>query len=906
MPEKQPETQEVSGIASHVVLDHAAGTATKVYRRRLPIWLLYWITFQAPFPYATNMAALKAAQYRRRIAGLITKLFLGRDVIAPVLAVRREGRGFQFVTALVEGEPPRDKHRARRFLHEVTRAFIEAGLPTWQVSPYNPRVLGNLVEAADGNYWIIDLESNVVTPLIPAAELWSAARQRHVPPFDDVDLPRLWKYVLDHWDEIGERLGEEERKELLRAVSRYQWYERLWQGAEPRVWSRAISRIAALLDVPRHVKRLLRKVPGARAGGRAAEDWLRVGIDRWKEEDRITETEAQQAEESLKEMDTLRLLANLGAHMAMSVPLRFPFGAIARFSWTGSHRLAAETRALVKRRLDTETRVDRSIHTLPVLFAAALPGAGSAAYVLAAPLRRNSVLMAVAMDGALKLLPFGVYDRLHFQALTTDLARPREDSAAGPLRAVARALKAAPGRLVSHLDVVAAVLVLDAVAIGIAVGGTLYKGGDWFGEYGPVALFAAGQLAAAGALGILTYVQFWRRGVPGESLEAARTFFWLAAGAGLVWLAVDDLFYLHGHVSGLLPHLPVVGRPDDLIVVAYAVLGLLASRLFLRHLLSSPAQFALLAGASVFGLATLVLDFALAEIARLDEVEEGLQLVTGGLLVSAAGVAYREAVSPGVAGSGMFTREAANVALAAALAPTRRNILHWLSWAVSLSVLIAVTLLVMDGRVYGWEVDLTREVQSWGYPMWLFRITSQHLTDPMSHIGSGVFLAAAGLLWFSGRRLEAFIVLLIFPLHVLGNFPKALVERDRPSEVIDGISGVGGAKSFPSGHAEYAISFFGFLVFLALLELKLGWQRASVVALWLVFALLCGAGRISHGRHWPLDVLASYVVGAGLLSGLIWLHAALRAPFQAGAVERAPPPGDGAPAASLSTHGRAG
>jgi membrane-associated phospholipid phosphatase len=30
------------------------------------------------------------------------------------------------------------------------------------------------------------------------------------------------------------------------------------------------------------------------------------------------------------------------------------------------------------------------------------------------------------------------------------------------------------------------------------------------------------------------------------------------------------------------------------------------------------------------------------------------------------------------------------------------------------------------------------------------------------------------------------------------------------------------------------------------------------------------------GRHWPLDVLTAYVVGLGLLSGLIWLHSAFR------------------------------
>ena len=905
-PEHDPETREVSGIASHVVLDRAAGTATKVYRRRFPIWILYWIAFQAPFPYATNMAALKAAQYRRRIAGLITKVFFGRDVIAPVIAVNREGDQFQFVTALVEGGPPGDKGRARRFLHDVTRAFIETGLPTWQVSPHNPRVLGNVMESADGNYWIIDLESNVVTPLVPAAELWSAVRQRHVPPFDDIDLPRLWKYVFDHWDEIGERLGEEERKELLGAVSRYQWYERLWQGAEPRIWSRAISRIASFLDVPRHVQRLLLRLPGVRSAQHAAEDWLRGGIGRWKEEGRITEAEAQEAEASLEETDMLRLLAHLGAHMAMSVPLRFPLGAIARFSWTASHRLAAEARALLKRRVDTDTRVARSIHTLPVLVASACPGAGAAAYVLAAPLRRNRILTAVAVDQGLKLLPFGMYGRMHLQALTTDVARAGEEAPGDRPQGVRQALRAAPSHLLAHLDVVAAVLMLTATLLGIAAGGTLYKGGSWFGEYGPVSVFTALQLAIAGGLGVLTYLLFWRRGGAASNLEAARTFFWLAAGAGLLWLAADDFLHLHHHVSDILPDLPLIDRPDNPIVVAYTALGLIAVRVFWRHLLASPAQFGLLAGVFLFGSATLVLDFALAEVAPLDEAEDGFRLLTAGLILSASAVAYREAVTPAAARPASFPRNAVREAFRTAFRPTPRNLASWTAWVVALAIVLTITLLVMGGGVYGWEVDVTREIQSWGYPLWLFRITSENLTDPMSYIGAGVLLVAAGLLWATGRRVEAYLVLLILPLHVLGNFPKALVERDRPSEVIDGISGVGGAKSFPSGHAEYVITFFGFLVFLAMLELKLGWQRALLVAGWLLLVLLCGAGRIAHGRHWPLDVLASYAVGAGLLSGLIWLRGALTQDVKDGLNERPPPSSERAARGRLSRHWRAG
>jgi membrane-associated phospholipid phosphatase len=242
--------------------------------------------------------------------------------------------------------------------------------------------------------------------------------------------------------------------------------------------------------------------------------------------------------------------------------------------------------------------------------------------------------------------------------------------------------------------------------------------------------------------------------------------------------------------------------------------------------------------------------------------------------------------------------------LRAAFRPTPRNVAHWVSWAGALGLLLTVTALLADGRVYGWEADVTREVQSWGYPRWLFRLTAESFTDPMSHIGAGVFLGAAAVLWFAGRRVEAFIVLLVFPLHVLGNFPKALVERERPSEIIDGISGAGGAKSFPSGHAEFVVTFYGFLVFLVLLELRHGWQRALIVGAWLGFAVLCGIGRIAYGRHWPLDVLASYVTGAGLLSGLTWLYVALKAPAGGGPV-RAPPP-ETAAAPRLSGPARAG
>jgi membrane-associated phospholipid phosphatase len=54
------------------------------------------------------------------------------------------------------------------------------------------------------------------------------------------------------------------------------------------------------------------------------------------------------------------------------------------------------------------------------------------------------------------------------------------------------------------------------------------------------------------------------------------------------------------------------------------------------------------------------------------------------------------------------------------------------------------------------------------------------------------------------------------------------------------------------------------------------WGRGAIAVVWGAFVLATGFGRVALGRHWPLDVFASYLIGLGLLSGTIWLHSAFR------------------------------
>jgi len=153
-------------ISSTVDLDFGRDEAHKVYHPSFPVRLLYRLVFQAPFPYAANHAALEAARQRRLIVDRLTQFWFGHHLVAEVLGVEdTPAGGHDFVTRLVEGTAPRDKKLVTSFLRQLDRRFLEAGPPTWQVAPYSPHSVTNLIEREDGTYRIIDLESSLVAHL---------------------------------------------------------------------------------------------------------------------------------------------------------------------------------------------------------------------------------------------------------------------------------------------------------------------------------------------------------------------------------------------------------------------------------------------------------------------------------------------------------------------------------------------------------------------------------------------------------------------------------------------------------------------------------------------------------------------------------------------------------------------
>jgi hypothetical protein len=615
-PDEFRDEVHVRGIASDVILDKKHGLAIKMYRRRGIIEALYRIAFQAKFPYVDNRAALKAAQYRRKVAGLVTLYFLGQDVVTPVVAVERVDGRWRFVTELVKGGEPKDHDKAREFLHEVTAAFIQSGLPTWQVTPHNPRSLGNLMETEDGEYRIIDLESNVVTPMVPLSRVWTSAREAHLPPFDDIDLLKLWKFIDDNWDDLQVKLGKKDANALVTASAKYAFYERLWHENEPRVWSRTLRAITRVIDLPGHLRWIGHKISGWSDNSDAAAGWLQTGIDRWEAEGRLTQAQAQHASHDLENTQTLAVLAHLGAHLAMSIPLRFPLGSMARFAWTLTFRAKAELRALTHHHADEETRRARAVHSLPVMFAGAIPGVGAAAYVLAAPLRNNRILMAVAADQALRLLPLRLYDRLHASALTGSFAKEPEHTDTSPT-AAARDFVATGTR---ELKAKAAALLpfgAAAVVLAGAWGYLAYTGNhDVVGEFGVVASAKVAMSIATAIAGHVYFRSFWKRSNEAGA-GAPATLFWMAAGVGAAWVAVDDYLSIHEAVVEVIPDPSIINfildNVDKVVVAIYMGVAIIALRLFWAPINVRPGAALLAVVALVFGAAALGFDaFALS------------------------------------------------------------------------------------------------------------------------------------------------------------------------------------------------------------------------------------------------------------------------------------------------------
>lgn len=384
-------------------------------------------------------------------------------------------------------------------------------------------------------------------------------------------------------------------------------------------------------------------------GQEKAEAFVLQAVDGWVGQGRLDKGRADSLRRSLSAPEVEAALFHLGAHFAISLPLRYPFGAAARFLYTLGLRLKAELGALIRR---GSARQARRSHTILVMLIALLPGFGRLAYFASPALSGERLLLIIPLDQVAQKLPFKVYRRLHLMALFDYWAKGD-----GPGRGLRRLilggwivdLRERLGGLREYRGLIAAVLAVDTVAL--LIGGYLYISSDrtsiwWFGERNVMATIDVVQLLIAGGFGIAAYQAFWRRPDGAGIKDSAGIFLWGIGGVGLLLFAADDYFSMHeglgGRFAGGLAILPfAVNNPDDILVLGYAVVALAVLFVFRMEVIANRPSATLLQFAAVAAIVMVLAD-AFAHSLALKAFEFPAQTVATGLLMLAFAVRYHE------------------------------------------------------------------------------------------------------------------------------------------------------------------------------------------------------------------------------------------------------------------------
>lgn len=137
----------------------------------------------------------------------------------------------------------------------------------------------------------------------------------------------------------------------------------------------------------------------------------------------------------------------------------------------------------------------------------------------------------------------------------------------------------------------------------------------------------------------------------------------------------------------------------------------------------------------------------------------------------------------------------------------------------------------------------------------------------------GVLIGATTMLWVARWRRQALTVLFGVILEFATFLTVgSLIGRSRPD--VETLGSVPSTPSYPSGHTAAALVLYGSLVLVAR-SISSGSVPRWIWAISVVIAALVAASRVYDGVHYPTDVFAGMLLGAGALiaaahaSGLI-------------------------------------
>lgn len=139
---------------------------------------------------------------------------------------------------------------------------------------------------------------------------------------------------------------------------------------------------------------------------------------------------------------------------------------------------------------------------------------------------------------------------------------------------------------------------------------------------------------------------------------------------------------------------------------------------------------------------------------------------------------------------------------------------------------------------------------------------------------AGVMAAGVAGIFIAARyKKEALFVVLTLASGLVSSLVKLLVNRPRPSQDIVSVLEKTRQQSFPSGHTQFYVVFFGFMVVLMYtLKTLPVWLRLSISIFSLLMIFIIPFSRVYLGAHWFTDVLGGFMLGLICLSILSYWY----------------------------------
>lgn len=228
-------------------------------------------------------------------------------------------------------------------------------------------------------------------------------------------------------------------------------------------------------------------------------------------------------------------------------------------------------------------------------------------------------------------------------------------------------------------------------------------------------------------------------------------------------------------------------------------------------------------------------------------------------------------------------------------ASQRRYRIGVMLWLLGLVVFIVSCFVVhTHPQPYSFDLTATETVQGFHPWSWLNALLEfpSTLNDPIpSEVALstwfGGMLVAALILWLKHHGLAAlrwlqasiFLVTTVMSSAGVNVLVDVLVGRPRPNphtEPVHVSTPIVAFPTYPSGHTEHDVAYYGFLLYLSLTRPVREWKYRWLLLplqLYAVFDILAiGYSRILEGDHWLTDVLAGYLEGALCLFFFIFLY----------------------------------